>query len=336
MIELSRHIECLLVKHNCVIIPGLGGFVTQYVPARLIQEESLYLPPYRSIGFNSELLHNDGLLIQSYMQAYDTNYSETLGIIGSAVQQMKSELQERGFVEMSGIGRLLLGTNGNYDFEPYESGVVAPELYGLDSFAVSLRPADELKREKAKEKKNRAKESKRHIRVAHKNERNYTLRINREFVNYVAAAIVAIAFYFAWAVPVNITPGDTVKQASVFTLPQPQPEVVLQAEKQESSVDAVSPQPQVVAIAENPEAPTQIEDVDTYTIVLMSAVSLKNAKAAIESYNAEGYSEVYLMNTKMVRVAFGNYASPEAAEADLQRVRECTKVPTAWVMKVKN
>ncbi len=336
MIELSRHIECLLVKHNCVIIPGLGGFVTQYVPARLIQEESLYLPPYRSIGFNSELLHNDGLLIQSYMQAYDTNYSETLGIIGSAVQQMKNELQERGFVEMSGIGRLLLGTNGNYDFEPYESGVVAPELYGLDSFSVSLRPADELKREKAKEKKTRAKGNKRHMRIVRKSERNYTLHINRELVNYAAAIIVAIAFYFAWAVPVNVTSGDAAKHASVFTLPQPQHEVVLQTEKQESPVAVATPQPVSAAVDEISETPAQIKNADTYTIVLMSAVSLKNAKAAIESYNAEGYSEVYLMNTKMVRVAFGSYASPEAAEADLQRVRECTKVPTAWVMKVKN
>ena len=52
MIELSRHIENLLLKHNCVIVPQLGGFVTQYVPARYISEEQIFLPPYRSVGFN--------------------------------------------------------------------------------------------------------------------------------------------------------------------------------------------------------------------------------------------------------------------------------------------
>ena len=73
MIELSRHIESLLLAHDCVIVPGLGGFVAHYVPARRIAEEQLFLPPSRSVGFNQQLTINDGLLVQSYMQAYDTN-----------------------------------------------------------------------------------------------------------------------------------------------------------------------------------------------------------------------------------------------------------------------
>ena len=68
MIELSRHIESLLLHHDCVIVPGLGGFGTQYVPARRIEEEFLFLPPYRSVGFNQQLVLNDGLLVQSYMK----------------------------------------------------------------------------------------------------------------------------------------------------------------------------------------------------------------------------------------------------------------------------
>lgn len=42
MIELSRHIESLMLKHDCVIVPGLGGFVTQYVPARRVDDEQLF------------------------------------------------------------------------------------------------------------------------------------------------------------------------------------------------------------------------------------------------------------------------------------------------------
>ena len=84
MIELSKHIECLLLRHNCVIVPGLGGFVTQYVPARYVPEEELFFPPFRSVGFNPRLTLNDGLLVQSYMQAYDTSYPETLRIVENA------------------------------------------------------------------------------------------------------------------------------------------------------------------------------------------------------------------------------------------------------------
>ena len=93
MIELSRHIESLLLAHDCVIVPGLGGFVAHYVPARRIAEEQLFLPPSRSVGFNQQLTINDGLLVQSYMQAYDTNYPETLKIIDDGVNRLKQQIE---------------------------------------------------------------------------------------------------------------------------------------------------------------------------------------------------------------------------------------------------
>ena len=75
MIELSRHIECLMLKHDCVIVPGLGGFVTQYVPARYVSDEQLFLPPYRSVGFHSPLPLHNGFLFPSSMQTYCTDSS---------------------------------------------------------------------------------------------------------------------------------------------------------------------------------------------------------------------------------------------------------------------
>ena len=33
MIELAKHIEALLVDNDCVIVPGVGGFIIHYAPA---------------------------------------------------------------------------------------------------------------------------------------------------------------------------------------------------------------------------------------------------------------------------------------------------------------
>ena len=38
MIELSQHIEVLLLENDCVIVPGLGGFVAHYTPAIQVEE----------------------------------------------------------------------------------------------------------------------------------------------------------------------------------------------------------------------------------------------------------------------------------------------------------
>lgn len=43
MIELAQHIEVLLLENDCVIVPGLGGFVAHYTPAMRVAEENVFL-----------------------------------------------------------------------------------------------------------------------------------------------------------------------------------------------------------------------------------------------------------------------------------------------------
>ena len=89
---LAKHIESLLLEHNCVIVPGLGGFVAGYVAARMVEGEDLFLPPHRRVGFNPLLSLNDGLLVQSYMLAYDVSFPEATAMIEETVAALKSEL----------------------------------------------------------------------------------------------------------------------------------------------------------------------------------------------------------------------------------------------------
>ena len=46
MIELSRHIETLLLENDCVIVPDFGGFVAHYNPATYIEEGKHFPSPY--------------------------------------------------------------------------------------------------------------------------------------------------------------------------------------------------------------------------------------------------------------------------------------------------
>ena len=81
MIELAQHIEVLLLENDCVIVPGFGGFIAHYAPAMRVAEENLFLPPTRTIGFNPQLTLNDGVLVQSYMAVYDTNFSDATKMV---------------------------------------------------------------------------------------------------------------------------------------------------------------------------------------------------------------------------------------------------------------
>ena len=60
MIELSKHIEVLLLENDCVIVPGLGGFIAHKRQAAYSIQKGEFMPPLRTIGFNPQLIMNDG------------------------------------------------------------------------------------------------------------------------------------------------------------------------------------------------------------------------------------------------------------------------------------
>jgi hypothetical protein len=61
--DIGKYIKELLILHDCVILPGLGGFVANYRSAEINEMLKIISPPSKSILFNRNIYHNDGLLI---------------------------------------------------------------------------------------------------------------------------------------------------------------------------------------------------------------------------------------------------------------------------------
>ena len=59
---ITRHIADLLYNHECVIVPGLGGFIKAYHPARIVHATHEFRPPAGTVAFNAGLAGNDGQL----------------------------------------------------------------------------------------------------------------------------------------------------------------------------------------------------------------------------------------------------------------------------------
>lgn len=140
MIQITRHIEILLLSNDCVIVPGLGGFVTHEVEARYDETDCMFLPPLRTLGFNSQLQINDSLLAVSYVEAFDISYPEAVRMIEAEVEEIKQTIATDGMFEMNNIGCLYHNKEGGYRFEPCEAGVLTPDQYGLSSFEFNMLP----------------------------------------------------------------------------------------------------------------------------------------------------------------------------------------------------
>ena len=222
MIELAQHIETLLLENDCVIVPGFGGFVAHYSPATRIKEENIFLPPTRTIGFNPQLKLNDGVLVQSYMSAYDTSFADASRIVEKEVNEFIGLLHEEGKAHLDNIGEIHYNVYGNYEFIPYDSKITTPSLYGLDFFEMQ-----ELSVLQQKEK----------VWVPthlEKEKKTFEISINRAYLRNAAAMIAAIVLFFAFSTPVENT--DVQKNNYAQLLPS---ELFEQIEKQSVAVTPV-------------------------------------------------------------------------------------------------
>ena len=116
MKELVKHIEILLLDHDCVVVPQIGGFVTCNAPAKYVEEENLFLPPIRTVGFNERLKADDGLLVRSYVEAYDCSDTEARAMLGEQIRDLQQELWETGTYDLGSIGVLMLDERNNVEF----------------------------------------------------------------------------------------------------------------------------------------------------------------------------------------------------------------------------
>ncbi len=134
---LVQHLENLLPEHDCVVVPGLGGFVQNEVQARLQPGARLFYPASKEIGFNHRLKFNDGLLSQSYQETKGLSFEEANAEIHSAVQEIQEKLDAGKFIRLGRTGTLFM-IDKQLIFRPDHHNHFYPEAYGLTPFTFPL------------------------------------------------------------------------------------------------------------------------------------------------------------------------------------------------------
>lgn len=375
MIELTKHIEYLLLENDCVVVPELGGFITHYQPAHYEENEGFYLPPVRTIGFNPQLTMNDGLLVQSYMQAYHTDFPDATRKIQQAVNKMKSELYAEGVVQMHGIGTLHYNIRGLFEFHPDESGVLSPSLYALDGFRMPLLAPEAV--------------SVMEVTEPERPQKLQTVKKPREFhldtrwLGNAVAVVIAAVLFFTFSVPVENTYIDKGNYASlgtenlfdairthsmattlaIPTVEQPQrtkkqeikpvavrvekvapivkeeePKEVIQPVKEEKKVETEKSN-KVEAVAETPVSATketQMLPKKRYHLIVASLATAKDAQQVLESYRQKGYTEASVIEgSGRFRISLYNYSDRATANNKLNELKKEETYKTAWLLASK-
>ena len=327
--ELSRHIEILLLDNDCVIVPGLGGFTAHYIPSEYIVEEKLFLPPQRTLGFNPQLQLNDSLLAQSYVEAYDISYPEAMHMLASEVEEIKQTLFIDGKFCFHGIGTLKYTSEERYEFEPCSAGILTPSLYALGTFnatVINEVPAINMP-----------------LSGSYVNEELPKAKVVNITVvrNVLMAAMMLLLFVLA-TIPAG-TGSNDVQQCSVIDT-----HTVTSLVKKGLVADTIA----IAEVAEAADTVPQAKEAETvlinaeeqtaspanggFTIVLASKVSKAGAEEFVKELNKAGYDSAYVFEKgSMRKVVLGNFSSESEAARALSNYRKAYRwFAEAWVSEI--
>lgn len=351
MIELAQHIEVLLLENDCVIIPGFGGFVAHYAPAMRVEDENIFLPPTRTIGFNSQLKMNDGVLVQSYMAVYDTNFSDATKMVEKEVEELVAKLHEEGKCDLGNVGEIRYTIYNTYEFIPYDNKITTPYLYGLDSFEMKeLRVLHQVVENRP-------------LYTLPKEKKVYEIKINRAYLRNAVAMVAAIALFFFMSTPIENTVVENNNYAQLLPA-----ELFDRIEKQSVAFTPVTVQavsgnvqatttnknkpvskavvrpvavkevkvPRTVETEKAPAQAVQPKVEGAYHIIIASVGTSQDAELMAKQLKSEGFSEAKaLVGDGKIRVSVMSCMTRDEANSQLSKIRTNSTYQSAWVLEKK-
>ncbi len=134
MSSIEKHILDLLQTEECVVLPGLGGFVVRDESAHYDADQHKFSPPHRTVSFNQKLDKDDGLLADAIKRETDMSFSEAKAQLSEFILSIQNQLKAGREFSLSELGRLHTNSAGKVQFTPTNTGVSNTEFYGLETF----------------------------------------------------------------------------------------------------------------------------------------------------------------------------------------------------------
>ena len=323
---METYISDLLYRHDCVIVPSLGGFITNYKSAQIHPVSHTLRPPSKSISFNVQLQNTDGLLANYISDCESISFDSAKIKIEQFVKGIQNDLEHKNQVKIAKVGVLSRDTNGLLSFEPDNSVNYLLDAFGLDTIQspAILRKSHviSLPKQVAKGAKN--------------------IKAKNSSINWKVAAVIlpliGLSTYVsfqqevvsdAYANYAYLNPFK-VKPAAAYT-PRPiqleEKTIVVEANEMPTTKTIEAPKVEIVEVLEiiTPQL--------HFHLVAGCFSSEANAQNLVRNLKSDGFeSSVIGQNAKgLFRVAFQSYGNKEEALVQLQKLKASGK--STWLLK---
>ena len=351
--EISAHISELLFEHDCVILPGLGGFVCSEVAASINHSTHTFYPPHKNIIFNKNLLNNDGLLAHKIAADQSVSYIEANTALTEFIEKCKSNLQNLRRLELINVGVLFLDKEDNIQFIQDKNINYSFSAFGLSPFKFkSLEQqhfSDPTQSEKQPE----------HKKVFVDREPIAQTKKTKSFKKYAPAlALIPIAALMLW-LPFKMKQSDAQLNVAGWSLtnnkavvekttPITSQSIMAENEKSveseslnETSADTVNKMFVAEKTIVTQIDSTKVKTADYSAIQLHSKFHVmagcfaerSNAEKLVEDLRAMGFSGAGIVgetNSGLIRVAYSSHAYREDAVLAMNKVKGITD--NVWIL----
>ncbi len=317
MLEISRYIKELLFIHDCVILPGLGGFVANYCPAEENPLTNEMLPPSKAVSFNRNLKQNDGLLINCLAEAEKITYAEAERAVEFYIEDLSVRLRRNEKVIISELGDLFYNKRHRLQFEPAKNINFLADLFGMESFELPdpiIQDTTQIRSLIIKE--------------------NFWNRISFKRKIYAA---VSIPFFLGLAlIPVNLSKHQHQSSASLGLI-QSTPDVAkTNAIKFNNRVspdnELVSFEPRIIYA--KPKHDIKNKSVrGKYYLIAGSFSNIENAKILKTVIEANSYPAKIIKNKNLFAVALNKFSTKKEADRFRKKVLQKNPNASCWVLQ---
>ena len=299
MQELALHIEYLLKRHDCVIVPGFGAFLASRRRAAYSPEG--VLPSSVEFFFNSAVCNDDGLLASSFARRNRLSFEEARLVLAEESESLRTAIDSYGEATIGRVGVLRRGEEGTITFHPLRSAQAYAEAIGMPPIRLAgITSDDETKKQEGEKSGKTARKF--------RTDRNYYIAINKVF------ARTAVCFALVAAVSLSLMLGRQTIQneqqyASIVPVAVKAPQTTV-SPKETKKASATRPEPAVrtKTISETDHQ----ADTDRFFLIVATFRTQTEADRFISHNNDSRLHSV--ASGKMVRVA----AAASSVREDLQ------------------
>lgn len=308
--RLSNHIKKVLIQDKCCILPFLGGFVCENIPAFKDSKRGLIMPPCSEIYFNRNLSYDDGALQQSYANTYSLSMRRAKAMLDSDLKELRECLVKEKSVALPGIGELVLSQDGNMGFNRSFQEYGDSPMYGLVPFMINENTSYKYE----------------YNNNDNHNDKYINIRVNRTALN-VAVALISIIFVLLPLGEITYSKNDIYKAG--VSVAHTNKATENQGRKQKMATAGLNTN----NVVETKIRQEKIEK--QYHVIVASDKKEEKLNDYKSSLLNEGYVNTRILSGKnMNRISIDSFENESEAYTFIRDLKKkSSKFDTAWVYK---